>query len=47
VELNNYPLTDAIRKNYRGAPSEEQGFWALIEWAHQRFPKLDLDAPLK
>ncbi|MGY6277521.1 nSTAND1 domain-containing NTPase [Methylomonas sp. MgM2] len=45
-------LTDAIRKRFPDAPSKDQGFWVLIEWADRqrkenRFPNLDLASPLK
>lgn len=45
-------LTDAIRKRFPDAPSKDQGFWALIEWADKqrkenRFLDLDLASPLK
>lgn len=39
-------LTHAVRHLFPDAPAEEQGLWALIEWADQRFPDLDLALPL-
>jgi hypothetical protein len=38
------PLVHAVRSRFVNAPGAEGGFWALIDWARQSFPGLDLTA---
>ena len=46
-ELTKYPLqmhtADVLRKVFKQAPAREAGWWALVDWARQTWPRLPLD----